>query len=298
MSGIKPFGRFWDLDGDGFIVNDASGRKIPRDYLPAVSSSVSAYRDHLRGAGVYVRGIYLRGTVARGIPVRDVSDLDLFALVDDRANLDLPGMDGVERGLLEEYPMLGGAGLEVISGGDLGDGEYFSEADLLLSSQSVRLFGEDVITRLPRFKPGVLVANNDVFQISTDIREGIPGVESDPSPENTAYWGRRVCKNMIRAGFSLTLPGVRPKKALFTRDLYPCYVEFSKEYPHRQSSMRRAIEYAVSPPQHPEETLDFLRGFGGWLSAEAASWLEEHNPSGELELRLADHRDEVGFSRA
>lgn len=189
MSGIKPFGRFWDLDGDGFIVNDASGRKIPRDYLPAVSSSVSAYRDHLRGAGVYVRGIYLRGTVARGIPVRDVSDLDLFALVDDRANLDLPGMDGVERGLLEEYPMLGGAGLEVVSGGDLGDGEYFSEADLLLSSQSVRLFGEDVIVRLPRFEPGVLVANNDVFQISTDIREGILGVESDPSPEFTREYG-------------------------------------------------------------------------------------------------------------
>jgi hypothetical protein len=261
---IRPIGRFWRLDADGFIQNDAAPEKI----LPPYSELVAEVRD---------------------------AYLDSFALVNcDPEDLDLSWTAGVAERLGARHPYVTGIELECVDRDEVGSTECFSELDLLMVTQTACVSGEDVIPNLPRYKPGILVANSDISQIGSDIEEAIIGLDVDPGTQSTRYWGRRVAKNIIRAGFSLTILQNRS----YTRGLYPCYRAFADQYPKQESRMRRAVEYALDPPPDAEEVRAFLVDFGGWMIEAADDWLELHNPSREVELEFSRHREEVKFGRA
>ena len=142
-----------------------------------------------------------------------------------------------------------------------------------------------------RYKPGILVANSDISQIKPDIEEAIVGLDVNSGSQSSRYWCRRIAKNIIRAGFSLTILRERS----YTRDLYPCYRAFARRYPQQESRMRRAVEYALDPSANAEEVRAFLSDFGGWMIEAAEDWLEVHNPSGEVELEFSKYREEVTF---
>jgi hypothetical protein len=161
-------------------------------------------------------------------------------------------------------------------------------------TQTACIWGEDVIPYLLSYKPGILVANSDISQIGSDIEEAIVGLDIDPGTQSTRYWCRRIAKNIIRAGFSLTILRERS----YTRDLYPCYRAFAYQYPKQESRMRQAVEYALDPSPDAEEVKAFLGDFGGWMIEATNDWLELHNPSRELELQFSRHREEVKFGRA
>ncbi len=289
---LLPIGKFWRLDAEGFIENDAAPEKIAPPYDGLVKEARGAFREHL---GDSLHSVYIRGTVARGAAIGNVSDLDGFALVEvDPNSLDLSWRGDEEARLLSRHPYVIGASLDVVCVDDLGDGEHFSELGLEMATQSVCVHGENLIPSLPKYRPGILTANNDLCQIGADIREGLAELEEDPSPENILYWSRRVSKNMFRAGFSLTVLENRR----FTRDLYPCYRSFAEFYPGREPEMRHAAGYVLEPSDDAEQTSAFLEDFEAWISSEAELWLERHNPSRELELGLEEYPEEVRFSPA
>lgn len=120
-----------------------------------------AYREHLDR---HVRGIYVRGTVARGTAIDGVSDLGDFALVDS-GGLDLSWRDGVSERLMARHPHVTGVGLDVVTTDDIGSMDRFSELALQMVTQTACVWGEDIIPRLPKYRPGVLVANNDVSSL-------------------------------------------------------------------------------------------------------------------------------------
>jgi hypothetical protein len=286
---IRPIGRFWPIDADGFIQNDAAPEKI----LPPYSGLVANVRDaHLEHLGQRAHSIYVRGTVARGVAVEGVSDLDSFALVScDPEDLDLSWTGDVAERLRSRHPYITGVELECVAHDQIGSTERFSEVDLLMVTQTACVWGEDVIPYLPRYKPGILVANSDISQIKPDIEEAIVRLDIDPSAQNGRYWCRRITKNMIRAGFSLTILRERS----YTRDLYPCYRAFANQCPKQESRMRRAVEYALDPSSDAEEVRAFLRDFGGWMIETADDWLDLHNPSREVGLEFSTHQEEVKF---
>jgi hypothetical protein len=49
----------------------------------------------------------------------------------------------------------------------------------------------------------------------------------------------------------------------YTRDLYPCYRAFARQYSKEEREMRRAVEYALDPSPDPEEVRTFLSDLGG-----------------------------------
>lgn len=289
MAGVRRIGRFWRLDTDGFIQNDAAPEKISPLYAMLVDEITAAYLDHLGGC---VRGVYVRGTVARGIAVEGISDIDDFALLDrDPSGLDLSWAEGASEYLRARHPFVTGVGLECLGPKDIGSTDRFSETALLTVTQTACVWGEDVAAGLPRYRPGVLVAKNDIVQIEADIEEAAAGIERDSCPENTLYWCRRTAKNIVRTGFSLTIT----EQPRFTRDLYPCYATFGRLHSERRSGMRFALEYALDPSPEAENVLSFLKGFGGWMIEAANDWLDLYNPSRELALKLDEFPEEVRY---
>jgi hypothetical protein len=286
---ICPIGRFWPIDADGFIQNDAAPEKILPPYSGLVAEVRDAYLEHL---GQRVHSIYVRGTMARGIAVEGVSDLDSFALVScAQESPDLSWVGEVAERLRSRHPCVTGIELGCVDRDEIGSTVRFSELDLLMVTQTACVWGEDVTPYLPRYKPGILVANSDISQIGLDIKEALVGLEVDPSPQNGRYWCRRIAKNIIRAGFSFTIL----RKRLYTRDLYPCYRVFANQYPKQESGMRRAVEYALDPSPNVEEVRAFLSDFGGWMIEAAEDWLDLHNPSRQLALAYCRHQEEVKF---
>jgi hypothetical protein len=286
---IRSIGRFWRLDADGFIQNDAAPEKILPPYSELVAEVRDAYLQHL---GQHADGIYVRGTVARGVAVEGMSDLDSFALVGrDPEDLDLSWAEDVAELLRSRHPYVTGVDLGCVAHDQIGSTERFSELDLLMVTQTACVWGEDVIPYLPRYRPGILVANSDISQIKPDIEEAIVGLNRDSRAPSTRYWCRRIAKNIIRAGFSLTILRERS----YTRDLYPCYRAFARAYSKQESGMRRAVEHALDPSLDAEEVKAFLGEFGGWMIEAADHWLEVHNPSREVELEFSRHREEVKF---
>ncbi len=285
---IRPIGRSWRLDAEGFIQNDAGPEKIFPPYSKLVAEVRDTYLEHL---GQHVRGIYVRGTVARGVALEGVSDLDSFALVScDPEGLGLAWTRDETERLRARHPCVTSVDLGCVGRDEIGSMERFSELDLLMVTQTACVWGEDVLPYLPRYKPGVLVANSDISQIGpADIEEAIGELETEPG--STRYWCRRIAKNIIRAGFSLTIL----RKRSYTRDLYPCYRAFARRYSKQESGMRRAVEYALDPSPDAEEVRAFLRDFGSWMIEAADEWLDLHNPSREVELEFSRHQEEVKF---
>lgn len=180
MARLRRIGRFWRLDAEGFIQNDAALEKISPLHHRLVDEITAAYLEHLGGC---VRGVYVRGTVARGMAVKGVSDIDDFALLDRKlSGLDLSWTEDASEYLRARHPFVTGVGLECLGPKDIGPTGRFSEPGLLLVTQTACVWGEDVIPSLPKYRPGVVVANNDIVQIAADIEEAVAGIERDPSP--------------------------------------------------------------------------------------------------------------------
>jgi hypothetical protein len=287
---IRPIGRFWRIDADGFIQNDAAPQKILPPYSRLVADVRDVYLEHL---GRRAHSVYVRGTVARGLAVEGVSDLDSFALVRCAPESpDLSWTGALAERLLTQHPYVSGIELGCVDSDEIASTERFSELDLLMVTQTACIWGEDVIPYLPSYKPGILVANSDISQIKPDIEEAILGLDTDSGTQSARYWCRRIAKNIVRAGFSLTILQNRS----YTRDLYPCYRAFAKRYPKQESRMRRAVEYGLDPSSDAEEVKVFLSDFGGWMIEAADDWLELHNPSRQLALAFRTHPEEVIFS--
>lgn len=160
--------------------------------------------------------------------------------------------------------------------------DRFAETSFLLTTQGACVWGGDLAPRLPRFKPDVVVATNDICQIQADVEEAAAAILADGSPPVVRYWYRRIMKNVVRTGFSL----VMLQERTFTRDLKPCYEAFIRHFPGQQPAMRRVLELAIIPTLDPDTVLTVLAVFGTWLVAQAEAWLGRYNPARVLELPL------------
>lgn len=68
-------------------------------------------------------------------------------------------------------------------------------------------------------------------------------------------------KRVVRTGFELVM--ARTHK--YTRDLYPCYKEFSKYYPKRKNEMRKALQLCIVPTDNVKEISFLLNSLGKFL---------------------------------
>ncbi len=257
---IKSIGSFLETDNDGFIVNTTSSEKIQAAWIPAVEMVKEAYQKHI---GEYLHSVYIRGSVAKGQAMDNISDIDTFAAVtvpyDD---IDMSWSKDFVEEVKKRFPFVTGVELGIVPLDEIQE----SKGDrIMIKTQSICVYGSSLADTLPPLRPGVDTAQH--FEgIGREIdrtKQWLQGDHADEEIERKCTW---IMKRIIRSGFEL----VMERSQKYTRDLYPCYEEFSKYYPEKKEEMYRVLQLAVSPTFDKEIILNTLDSLGGWLVKEIA----------------------------
>lgn len=278
MNAILNIGHVLRTDEEGYLVNESGAGRIASPWDRVVEAVRDAY---LKNLGERVHSIYIRGSVARGHAIEGISDVDSFAVI--RGMHEPPDFSWVprlNRELKTHSPFCNGVEVVCLPYEELLDQneEELTSWRMILKTQSVCIYGEDLSDSLPRFKPGpgtfthAADLRKDIQKFSDGLRairiaKKFPyggrllkrfGIDPEQLPMSGCQW---VMKRIVRTGFEI----VMEEERAYTRDLYPCYELFSKHYPAKSEQMRRALELTINPSSDPSEILAFLDDFGAWL---------------------------------
>lgn len=252
---IKPIGSFLKTDTDGFIVNTTSLDKIQVTWMPAVELVKEAYQKHL---GNHLHSVYIRGSVAKSQAINNISDIDSFAVVTD--DIDMSWSKDFVEEVKKQFPFIVGVEVGIIPLEEIQD----SKGDrIMIKTQSICVYGDSLAETIPAIRPGVESAQHFKF-IEREISRTIEWLKEGHTNEEIGRKCTWIMKRIVRTGFELVME--RSRK--YTRDLYPCYEEFSKYYPEKKEEMYKVLELAINPTADEKEILNILSTLGDWLVKE------------------------------
>jgi uncharacterized protein len=259
MTQIQKIGSVIPVDQNGYLTNQASAHKITRPWQELLDAATAVYRTYL---GENIHSIYIRGSVARGTALPEISDLDTMVIIKEGLEeLDLSWIRTERPKLLTQFPFAEGIEMEFLPLSAFPNSEEYFTDIFLLQTQSVCVYGEDLIPTLPLFKPDVALALKLAEHFSKNIEKAVLKISKVQIQKNVHAWCVWIMKRILRTGFLLVMPAEK----VFTRDLYPCYELFSKHYPDYATQMTQALEWALSPSTNRDQLVEFIRSFGGWL---------------------------------
>ncbi len=249
---IRPIGKFFPLDNEGFVINESAIEKIPNHWIPVIEAVKNSYLKHLKNR---VHSIYLRGSLPRGLNVDGFSDLDTFALITGE-NIRWQKADWKENlqyQLQNEFPFV--KEIEVrLSSFHTDFFEKNPRLSMILQTQSLCIWGKDIIPSLPKFKPGRDMMLN-INWIETDVKDFLKKERISKAA------CQEMMKVILRTGFEL----VMPREQQYTTDLYFCWSTFSKYYPEKKEEMKKALLYYLNPATDKESIQSFIKSFGNYL---------------------------------
>ena len=252
---VKPIGSYLYVDENGFIVNPASIEKLQPKWAPVVRKVKEGYLKHF---GESLHSVYIRGTVAKGEAIENVSDVDSFAVVTlPSEKIDGSWAKDFAKEVMAEYPFVAGVEVDSIPLQEL---EKHKADQLMLKTQSVCVYGENLADKIAPMKPGKAMAQH-VKYIKREIlktREWFQGDHTDVEIRRKCTW---IMKRLLRSGFEL----VMERSQKYTRDLYPCYKGFAEYYPDKKDEMHQVLELAVNPAADKAEIVGILDDIGVWV---------------------------------
>jgi hypothetical protein len=208
-----------------------------------------------------MHSLYLRGSVAKGKAIAGISDVDTFAVIfGERDQINRSWVAAFEERMAVQYPFQTGIEIGFVPYRAVCDPHGARGSRLMIKTQCVCLWGEDLAPSIPRYKPGRDLVMH-AFGIEKELRRVI---ERLPTMEDTAAikdWCQWIMKRLIRTGFELVLE----QEQAYTRDLYPCYVAFIRHFPALEPQMKHALEQAIAPSDTKQELAQFLNSFGAWI---------------------------------
>ncbi|WP_421654619.1 hypothetical protein [Leptothermofonsia sp. ETS-13] len=261
MCPIRKLGCLLEVDAEGYLINACDWGNIQSPWLELVHDLKAGCIDAL---GDCLHSLYLRGSVPRGAAIAGISDLDSIVILKNAVSSELEGWSKAFRLNLEQrYPFCTKVELLLIFYPEIWHSE--SSWQFVLQTQSLCIYGDDVRSQLPRFKPGITLVRH-AFDLKDDLAETQSGLRqlSPNHPqfeEQVKEWCGWITRRMVRTGFEL----VMEVEGAFTRDLYPCYECFSRHFPAQEPRMRKALELAIQPSSNRNGLLLFLSDFGHWL---------------------------------
>jgi uncharacterized protein len=280
LTTIKTIGRYCVTDENGYIKNDSDIQKIDTKYLEVIDKVKEKYLHFL---GDHIHSIYIRGSIPRGLGIEGVSDLDTIAVTNTGSNeLDLKWVDQTEQELNEGFSCINGVELCVYCIKDIVRTPIFSIIPFMVKTHSICIYGEDVRSLLPRYKPDEKLANEHLIHLKSQIEIAKSDLMDNDDNEDIIDCCSWIMKMIVRAGLALVIVDEK----LYTRDLYPAYELFTKHYPEKQNEMRQALLFAIAPVSHSQTIVDFLNDFGNWMINEAEKWIQIHNPDRVLQMQL------------
>lgn len=259
MIEIKPMGRYYRTDPDGYLVNDTSWDLLTGKWRLAVEDAIAVCKTEL---GNQLRSLYARGSVPRGLGVEGISDLDLICL------LRQPGI-GVQRAraneivadFLERHPFLDDLELAVM---DAGTYLAYPQGPFTIKVRGLLLLGDDLAPDIGSYRPDKALARTLDYALEDSIRQTRQRLMRRADTEQRPQTVRWIAKRFLRTGMSTVLE----RAQTYSPDLWPQYECFSRFYPEKERAMYGMLELAINPRFDAEALLPALDDFGSWLDRE------------------------------
>ncbi|GAB3051478.1 nucleotidyltransferase [Virgibacillus ainsalahensis] len=280
MTEIKEIGSLCSLDDKGYIINESDSEKINHKFLQAIQ--------RIKERCLYVlpreiHSIYIRGSLPRGSEIEGVSDVDVIIVTySDPQNIDLDWVEEAEQLIDQEFPFINGVELGFCPLSEVKETKYCSMIPFILKTYGICIYGDNLISKLPDYKPDSSLANEHLIHLSSLIdkaRNDLTGNDDIEDIRDCCSWIMRI---IVRAGLALVIV----QEHSYTRDLFPAFKLFSRHYPEKEQEMRTALWYAINPLSNSEEILKYLDSFGDWMELETENWLKVYNPTKEIHLPL------------
>lgn len=264
MTAILEIGDVLAIDSQGFIINPCSFAKISPPWTELITDLKAAY---LEIFGNKLHSLYIRGSVPRGKAISRVSDLDSLAVIlGDVEENDLANIHLSTKKFKHLYPFCKNVESLCVSYQEVIESD--STLKMVIKTQSLCIFGDDLALVLPDYKPGIEMISH-AFNLAEELE--IFQTELQRLGNNNFFYSQFIkdrcawiMKRIVRTGLEL----VMLKKQVYTRDLYPSYLLFSQHYPDQKRYMKKALELAINPSDNQAGLLVFLREFGSWLAEE------------------------------
>jgi hypothetical protein len=264
MAELRRIGGLEALDERGCIVNPARLDRIDPRWMDAIRGLAEGA---VEAWGRDVHSVYVRGSAPRGLAVDGFSDLDTLVAIRDLAPLPLPvSVSALEASIQERFGFIRGVEIGCFPRAET-RAPAGSRAAILLKTQSVCVFGEDLIPEVPPVRMG-RESRLEAPRLESSLEHAVSQLRRPGISENEVLaYGVWSLKILVRAGFEL----VQDWEAGYTRDLYACAESFARHYPAKAGEMWRAVELAVEPTADRAALVKFLSDFGRWVCRVAAA---------------------------
>lgn len=259
MTAIKPIGNFLSVDDEGYLINPCRYDLIVPPWSDVVEVVKTEYIQQLKEK---VHSLYIRGSVAKGTAIVGISDIDVIAVIfGECQEIDESWIGAFQQRMAVKYPFQTGIELRsFVSHSEVCDTNRECFNRFVIKTQSVCIWGEDLIPLLPRYKLERYILCHSLYikKDIQDLMEELTNLEDEETIKEKCQW---LMKRLIRTGFEL----VMEKEQTYTRDLYPCYVAFCRHFPAQAQQMKYALERAIEPSGNKEELVQFMGTFGAWI---------------------------------
>lgn len=263
------------LDAHGFIAREGSLARVPAAFRPVVAAAGARLADAF---GTRLHSAYLYGSIPRGTARVGVSDLDLLlALREEPTRADRAEADALGAALDEEFGQIDGCGTLLYSRARLLSAPERYDLGWFVACLCTPLLGEDLAARLPRYRPGSLLAretNGDLHLLLPHWRRRIAAADGTEQARRPLV--RFMSRHLVRTGFTL----VMPRWGGWTSDLHEMAEAFARYYPQRGGQMRDAAVVGVDPVGEADVLASYVDDLGPWLAAEYTRVHGEKAPRG------------------
>lgn len=266
---------FAQLDKDGFVVNRASLNRIPAHWQPAVAMTLERCVLELRGQ---LHSLYIRGSVVNGGVIDGFSDLDMILLTNALPEDPKPQwLAALGEFIKKRFPFIDRLEILVAGSGEVSSTPYLR---VILKSQALCIYGEDVSGELEKLRPG-----RDMLTHSHDFRRELVLSKTYFLQVFPARIRIKKCKTImkriLRTGFELVMESAHA----YTRDLESCLQIFSEFYPERRTEMTRAFELSIHPTADSNRVIPLLEGLGEWVANSAEELISHAKPTRSCKKR-------------
>ncbi|UOR13220.1 nucleotidyltransferase domain-containing protein [Halobacillus amylolyticus] len=280
MTEIKEIGSLCSVDDKGYLINQSDPKKINNKFQEVIQRIKESCLSVLPKE---IHSIYIRGSVPRGLDIEGVSDVDIIIVTySNPQDIDLDWVEETEQFIDQKFPFINGVELGFCPLSEVEESKYCSMIPFILKTYGICVYGENLISKLPDYKPDSSLANEHLIHLTSLIdkaKHDLTGNDDIEDIKDCCSWIMRI---IVRAGLALVIV----QEQSYTRDLFPAFKLFSKHYPEKEQEMRTALWYAINPLSNSEEILELLDHFGIWMKEEAENWLKVYNPKREIHLPL------------
>lgn len=263
MIHILEKGRYLLVDNEGYIIPD-----VEEDYIvPPWADAVQFVVDELKQQSG-ISSCYVWGSVPRGQALLNESDLNFICITE-------ADLSGVNHWLFNEmairFPFVNGIEIKSVGYTQLyldTDGLGRPYYQMILKTQALHLFGEDVTQKIFPFKPGVEMLGyvlhlKDEYQVFK--KQIIEDKKIGAEVSSNKWFFKRIVRSMGEIAML--------KNQLYSRDLFLCFKSFAEVYPQHESMAYRVLKNSITG----EEDVDKFEAFLVFIESELSSSLSQMN---------------------